>query len=287
MRAPRRDDRPRRDGGPARDDRSGRAAPTSRPAAGARPTRSSSRTGRSTSTSTTRAGAAPRSTRSGSSTASRSSTSRTINTTRSTSGRSRPPLAQGQSIDRDLIVVTDSDGRRGMIASGCLETIDKERDPQRRQPPRRRSRALASTRTASTACPGRRGITGIGYNPNKVGGEITSIDQLLTDPKLKGKVTLLTEMPDTVGLVMARERRRPGERHAGGLRERRRAHPGRRRLGPDPSVHRQRVRAAACPRRRVGGDGVVGRRHPAPARQPGSLWSHPRQRIPSLDATTC
>src|SRR4029077_2965056 len=30
----------------------------------------------------------------------------------------------------------------------------------------------------------------------------TSVDQLLTDPKLKGKVTLLTEFGDTIGPVM-------------------------------------------------------------------------------------
>ena len=33
-------------------------------------------------------------------------------------------------------------------------------------------------------------------------GRSTSIDQLLTDPTLRGKVTLLTEMRDTVGLTM-------------------------------------------------------------------------------------
>jgi spermidine/putrescine transport system substrate-binding protein len=45
-------------------------------------------------------------------------------------------------------------------------------------------------------------MTGIGYDPNKVGGELTSIDKLLTDPKLKGKVTLLSELADSVGLMM-------------------------------------------------------------------------------------
>ena len=45
-------------------------------------------------------------------------------------------------------------------------------------------------------------MTGIGYDPTKVGGEINSIDELLTNPKLKGKVTMLTEFGDTMGLVM-------------------------------------------------------------------------------------
>src|SRR5206468_13064480 len=38
--------------------------------------------------------------------------------------------------------------------------------------------------------------------PKKVGGDINSIDELLTNPKLKGKVTMLTEFGDTMGLVM-------------------------------------------------------------------------------------
>jgi len=46
-------------------------------------------------------------------------------------------------------------------------------------------------------------LAGIGYNPKATGGKkIESMDQLLTDPSLKGRVTLLTEMRDTVGLVL-------------------------------------------------------------------------------------
>ena len=51
--------------------------------------------------------------------------------------------------------------------------------------------------------PWQSGFTGIAWNPKSTGGKkIESIDQLLTDPVLKGKVTLLTEMRDTVGLVL-------------------------------------------------------------------------------------
>jgi spermidine/putrescine transport system substrate-binding protein len=47
------------------------------------------------------------------------------------------------------------------------------------------------------------GFAGIAYNPNSTGGKkVESMDQLLTDPALRGKVTLLTEMRDTVGLVL-------------------------------------------------------------------------------------
>jgi spermidine/putrescine transport system substrate-binding protein len=43
--------------------------------------------------------------------------------------------------------------------------------------------------------------TGIAYYPDKVGGDITSLAGLL-DPKLKGKVTVLSELRDTVGLFL-------------------------------------------------------------------------------------
>jgi spermidine/putrescine transport system substrate-binding protein len=50
--------------------------------------------------------------------------------------------------------------------------------------------------------PWQSGMTGIGYDPKKVDGQLT-VSRLLEDPKLKGKVTLLTEFGDTIGLVVA------------------------------------------------------------------------------------
>jgi spermidine/putrescine transport system substrate-binding protein len=51
--------------------------------------------------------------------------------------------------------------------------------------------------------PWQSGFTGIAWNPKSTGGrKVETMDQLLTDPKLKGKITLLTEMRDTVGLVL-------------------------------------------------------------------------------------
>jgi len=50
--------------------------------------------------------------------------------------------------------------------------------------------------------PWQSGMTGIAYNEGLASKPITSMEQILTDPALKGKVTLLNEMADTVGLVM-------------------------------------------------------------------------------------
>jgi spermidine/putrescine transport system substrate-binding protein len=50
--------------------------------------------------------------------------------------------------------------------------------------------------------PWQSGMTGIGVNPTAVDKEITSINDLF-DESLAGRVTMLTEMRDTTGLVMA------------------------------------------------------------------------------------
>jgi spermidine/putrescine transport system substrate-binding protein len=54
------------------------------------------------------------------------------------------------------------------------------------------------------------GQVGIAYYPEKVGFEITSVKQLL-DAKLKGRVSLLSEMRDTTGLFMLADGRDPSK----------------------------------------------------------------------------
>ena len=49
--------------------------------------------------------------------------------------------------------------------------------------------------------PWQSGLTGIGYNSELTGRDLTTVSDLW-DPKFKGKVSLLTEMRDTFGLVM-------------------------------------------------------------------------------------
>jgi spermidine/putrescine transport system substrate-binding protein len=117
-------------------------------------------------------------------------------------GKVEGPLAHGKSIGRDIIVLTDSSGLPArMIKLGWLERLDKTAIPNLKnlQP------ALAHPGwdpNRDYSVPWQSGMTGIGYDPDKVGGELTSVDELLTNPKLKGKVTLLTELADTIGLVM-------------------------------------------------------------------------------------
>ena len=81
------------------------------------------------------------------------------------------------------------------------------------------------------------------YRKDKTGGDLTSVNDLF-DPKFKGKVTMLTEMRDTVGLGAARRghRAREGDARPGDDRDRqdREGLEGR----ADPPLHRQRVHHA-------------------------------------------
>jgi spermidine/putrescine transport system substrate-binding protein len=114
----------------------------------------------------------------------------------------RPQLEQGQDVERDLVVLTDTSGVPGrMIELGFVEMLDKDAIPNivnlldvHASP--------AFDPNRDYTLPWQGGMTGIGYDPTKVGGDVTSLEQLFTDPNLTGKVTFLTELPDTVGLAL-------------------------------------------------------------------------------------
>ena len=125
-----------------------------------------------------------------------------INDNDSFFGKIEGPLSQGQSIGRDLIVMTDSSGLpQRMIQLGWLEKLDKAAIPNiKNLIPAQQHPDWDPNRDYSL--PWQSGMTGIGYDPKLTGGPIDTFEQLLTDPKLKGKVTLLVEMSDTMGIAM-------------------------------------------------------------------------------------
>jgi spermidine/putrescine transport system substrate-binding protein len=111
------------------------------------------------------------------------------------------PLSQGQGIDRDIFVFTDNSRFPGLlVGQGWVEKLDKDLIPNisnlidaQASPPFDPDREYS--------LPWQSGMTGIAWN-EEVTGPVTSIEQLLEDPKLKGKVTMLSEMADSVGLVI-------------------------------------------------------------------------------------
>lgn len=112
------------------------------------------------------------------------------------------PLSQGRSIDRDIFVFTDNSRFPSLlIENGWVEKLDRDLIPNiENLIPAQQSPPFDPDREYSL--PWQSGMTGIAWNPKVSGGDVTSIEQLLTDPALKGKVTMLTEMADSIGLVM-------------------------------------------------------------------------------------
>jgi spermidine/putrescine transport system substrate-binding protein len=108
-------------------------------------------------------------------------------------------LASGQGIGADLIVLT-SWNCADYIKAGWVEPFDAANFPNKSN--------VIDVLANPAWDPGRAasipwavGQTGLAYYPDKVGGEITDVNAIF-DPKFAGRVTILDEMRDTVGLVL-------------------------------------------------------------------------------------
>jgi spermidine/putrescine transport system substrate-binding protein len=117
-------------------------------------------------------------------------------------GKIQPQLAAGQDTGRDLIVLTDWLAAR-MIRLGYVQKLDPSHLPhafanlsqQFRNPDWDPGRAYSYVWQGIS--------TVIAFNKKALGGvEVKSMSDLLDNPKLKGRVGLLTEMRDTVGMTM-------------------------------------------------------------------------------------
>lgn len=116
----------------------------------------------------------------------------------------RANLEQGRSIDRDIVVLTE-EGVELFIDSGFAAPLNKELIPNWvNLLPSLKNVPFDPGRVYSL--PWQSGFTGIGWNTplleRELGvKEITSLDQFF-DPKLKGRITILTEMQDSMGLIL-------------------------------------------------------------------------------------
>jgi spermidine/putrescine transport system substrate-binding protein len=110
-------------------------------------------------------------------------------------------LSKGQGIDRDIIVATDNSRFPALyVDEGWVQELDRDLIPNfdnliaaQQNPPFDPDRKYS--------LPWLSGMDGIAWNED-VTGPVTSITQLFEDPKLKNKVTVLSEMSDTIGLVL-------------------------------------------------------------------------------------
>ncbi|NEY35515.1 extracellular solute-binding protein [Streptomyces sp. PRKS01-65] len=125
-------------------------------------------------------------------------------------GKIKPQLAAGQDTGRDLIVLTDWLAAR-LIRLGWVQKLDPANlphafanlSPQFREPDWDPGRAYSY--------PWQGISTVIAYNRKALDGvEVTSVSDLLDDARLKGRVGLLTEMRDTVGMTLLDMGKDPG-----------------------------------------------------------------------------
>ena len=124
-----------------------------------------------------------------------------INDNASFFGKIQGQLSRGQSVDRDIVVLTDNDRYLSlMIRKGWAEKLDKSAIPNMKN--------LVDVQkhpnfdeNRDFSLPWQSGMTGIAYN-DTLTDPVLSIDDLLENPKLKGKVTCLNSMGDALTIVM-------------------------------------------------------------------------------------
>lgn len=117
----------------------------------------------------------------------------------------RTPLEQGQDIDRDIIVLSEETARE-FIELGFAAPLDYARIPNARNLiPRLRQASFDPNRRYTL--PWQSGFTGLGWNipllRERLGVDrISSLEQFF-DPRLAGRVSVLSETMDTMGLMLA------------------------------------------------------------------------------------
>jgi spermidine/putrescine transport system substrate-binding protein len=124
-----------------------------------------------------------------------------INDNASYFGKIQGPLSRGQSINRDIIVMTDNSRYPSLlIKKGWVAKLDHSAIPNiKNLQPALQHPSWDPHRDYSL--PWQSGMTGIAYN-DRLTDPVLSIPRLLEDKKLKGKVTVLNEMADALSLVM-------------------------------------------------------------------------------------
>ncbi|MER7494074.1 ABC transporter substrate-binding protein [Streptomyces pharetrae CZA14] len=125
-------------------------------------------------------------------------------------GKIKPQLAAGQPTGRDLICVTDWLAAR-LIRFGWVQKLDPSHLPtayarlsqQFRSPDWDPGRAYSYPWTGIS--------TVIAYNRKALDGvEVTSVSDMLDNPRLKGRVGFLSEMRDSVGMTLLDMGKDPG-----------------------------------------------------------------------------
>ncbi|MBQ1096675.1 spermidine/putrescine ABC transporter substrate-binding protein [Streptomyces sp. b94] len=125
-------------------------------------------------------------------------------------GKIQPQLAAGQETGRDVIVLTDWLAAR-LIRLGWVQKLDPANLPHAFANLSPQFRDVDWDPGRAYSYPWQGISTVIAYNRKALDGiEVKTVSDLLDNPKLKGRVGFLTEMRDTVGMVLLDMGKDPG-----------------------------------------------------------------------------
>ncbi|MCU1538346.1 MAG: spermidine/putrescine transporter substrate-binding protein [Humibacillus sp.] len=109
-------------------------------------------------------------------------------------------LGTCEPVGRDIMVLTDWMAAR-MISLGWVQPLDRSAVPNLQANLIKPLQGKQWDPKLQFHAPWQSGLTGIAYNASKT-GEIKSFTELLENPDLKGRVTLLSEMRDTMAFML-------------------------------------------------------------------------------------
>jgi len=112
----------------------------------------------------------------------------------------RNQLGACEPIGRDLMMLTDWMAAK-MIGLGWVQPLDAQTVPNLHKNLIEPLQGRQWDKDRTFSAPWQSGLTGIAYNAKKT-KEVRSFDELLTRSDLKGKITLLSEMRDTMAFMI-------------------------------------------------------------------------------------
>jgi spermidine/putrescine transport system substrate-binding protein len=112
----------------------------------------------------------------------------------------RNQLSYCEPIGRDLMMLTDWMAAR-MIGLGWIQPLTADKVPNLHKNLIKPLQGRQWDKDRTYSAPWQSGLTGIAYNA-KLTKEVRSFDELLTRSDLKGKITLLSEMRDTMAFMI-------------------------------------------------------------------------------------
>lgn len=118
-------------------------------------------------------------------------------------------LGACESVKRDMFVLTDWMAAK-MIDVGWIQKLNRENVPNLHANLIDSLKAPGWDPNRDFSAPWQSGLTGIAYNKAKV-KEVRTINELLTRSDLKGRITLLTEMRDTMGFALLANGKDPSD----------------------------------------------------------------------------